>query len=405
MQVVYARCCGLDVHKKTVVACAVTPERRETRTFGTPTEDLLSLCDWLVSQEITHVAMESTGVYWKPIYNVLEAYGFTVLVVNAQHIKAVPGRKTDVKDAEWIADLLRHGLLRGSYIPNREQRELRELVRYRKSLIRERATEVNRVQKVLEGANIKLASVVTDVMGASARAMLNAIIAGESDPKQLVPLAKGKLQHKKEQLERSLLGVIRGHQRKLLRFLIEHIEFLERQIETLNQEIAEQMRPFEEAMQRVLTVPGMGRRAAEMILAHTGLDMSRFPSDAHIASWAAVCPGNHESAGKRTSGQTRKGSPWLREALIETAWAASRTKNTYLSALYHRIAARRGAKRATVAVAHAILVIIYHLLKDGTTYQDFGTSYFDERSKATVLRKAVRRIENLGFTVSVTRIA
>jgi len=292
------------VHKKTVVSCAITPEQRGTRTFGTTTEDLLSLGDWLVSQDISHVAMESTGVYWKPIYNVLEADGFKVLVVNAQHMKAVPGRKTDVKDAEWIADLLRHGLLRGSYIPNREQRELRELVRYRKSLIRERATEVNRVQKVLEGANIKLASVVTDVLGTSGRAMLKAMIAGDNDPKQLVSLAKGKLQHKKEQLERSLLGVIGAHQRKLLGFQIEHIEFIEQQIETINQEIAEQMRPFEKAVEQVITIPGMGRRAAEMILAHTGLDMSRFPSDGHIASWAAICPGNHESAGKRTSGRT-----------------------------------------------------------------------------------------------------
>ena len=405
MQVVYDRSSGLDVHKKTVVSCVIIQGKRETRTFGTSTEDLLSLGDWLVSLGVTHVAMESTGVYWKPIYNVLEGYELTILVVNAQHIKAVPGRKTDVKDAEWIADLLRHGLLRGSFIPDREQRELRELVRYRKSLIRERATEVNRVQKVLEGVNIKLSSVATDVMGVSGRAMLKAIVAGETDPKHLASLAKGKLQQKKEQLEQALRGVIAERQRRLLGFQLQHIEFLEQQIESINREITEQMRPFQEAMDRVITIPGMGQRAAEMILSHTGVDMSRFPTDAHIASWAGVCPGNHESAGKRTSGRTRKGSPWLREALIETAWAASKTKDTYLSALYNRLAARRGAKRAIVAVAHAILVIVYHLLKNGTKYEDLGRNYFDERAKAAILRKTIRRIENLGFKVSVEPVA
>lgn len=405
MQVVFERCSGLDVHKKTVVACTITHGRRETRTFATATEDLLSLGDWLVGLGVTHVAMEATGVYWKPIYNVLEAYGFTILVVNAQHIKAVPGRKTDVKDAEWIADLLRHGLLRGSFIPNREQRELQELIRYRKSLIRERATEVTRVQKVLEGANIKLASVASDVLGASGRAMLKAMVAGETDPKKLVSLAKGKLQHKKEQLERALRGVVGEHQRKLLGFQMEHIEFLEQQIEAASVEIAAQMHAYEQAVGQAVSIPGMGQRNAEMILAHIGLDMSRFPSAGHIASWSGLCPGNHESAGKRSSGRTRKGNPWLREALVEAAWAAAKTKNTYLSALYHRIAARRGAKRAIVAVAHAILVIIYHLLKDGTTYQELGPNYFDEQAKAAILRKTVRRLENLGFKVTVQPVA
>jgi transposase len=322
------------------------------------TADLLKLADWLVSQGVTHVAMESTGVYWKPVYNLLEDTGMNVLVVNAQHIKAVPGRKTDVKDAEWIGDLLRHGLLRGSYIPDRPQRELRELVRYRKSLVQERSREVNRIQKVLEGANIKLGSVATDVLGVSGRAMLQAIIEGTLDPKVLAGMAKGKLRKKQDELELALDGLLGSHQRMLLQTQLAHLDFLDGQITELSTEIAKRMDPFEEALDRVDTIPGLGRRACEQILAETGMDMSRFPTAAHLASWAKVCPGNNESAGKRKSGQTGHGNPWLRHALIEAARAAARTKNTYLAALYHRIAARRGANRAAVAVAHAILVII-----------------------------------------------
>lgn len=401
MQVVYERCSGLDIHKKTVTACVITPEGKETRTFGTMTRDLLMLGDWLESRGVTHVAMESTGVYWKPVYNVLEGYEFELLVVNAQHIKAVPGRKTDVKDAEWIAELLRHGLLRGSYIPSRPERELRELVRYRKSLIRERTTVVNRIQKVLEGANIKLASVATDVLGKSGRAMLEALIAGQTDPVALAALAKGRLQEKREQLEQALQGAIGSHQRMLLRLQLQHVDFLDRQIEELSREIDERMLPFEESLRRIETIPGVGRRTAEMLLAEIGPDVSRFPSAAHLASWAGMCPGNNESAGKRRTGRTRKGSPWLREALVEAARAAARTRNTYLSAQYHRLAARRGANRAAVAVGHTILVIVYHILRNGTTYQDLGANYFDERDKAAVIRKAVRRIQSLGYKVTV----
>lgn len=401
MQVVYERCSGLDIHKKTVTACVITPEGKETRTFGTMTGDLLMLGDWLESRGVTHVAMESTGVYWKPVYNVLEGYEFELLVVNAQHIKAVPGRKTDVKDAEWIAELLRHGLLRGSYIPSRPERELRELVRYRKSLIRERSTVVNRIQKVLEGANIKLASVATDVLGKSGRAMLEALIRGQTDPVALAALAKGRLQEKREQLEQALQGAIGAHQRMLLRLQLQHVDFLDRQIEELSREIGEWMLPFEESLRRIETIPGVGRRTAEMLLAEIGPNVSRFPSAAHLASWAGMCPGNNESAGKRRSGRTRKGSPWLREALVEAARAAARTRNTYLSAQYHRLAARRGANRAAVAVGHTILVIVYHILRNGTTYQDLGANYFDERDKAAVIRKAVRRIQSLGYKVTV----
>lgn len=405
MQVVFERCSGLDVHKKTVTACVITPEGREMRTFGTMTADILALADWLQSMDVTHVAMEATGVYWKPVYNLLEPYGFELIVVNAQHIKQVPGRKTDVRDAEWIADLLRHGLLRGSYIPSRPERELRELVRYRKTLIRERASEVNRVQKVLEGANIKLASVATDVMGKSGRAMLEAMVAGTTDPKVLAALAKGRLQGKQPELEQALQGLVGPHQRLLLSTQLRHIDFLDREIETLSAEIAERMRPFEEALRRLETIPGVGRRTAEVVAAEIGMDMSRFPTAAHLASWAGMCPGNNESAGKRKSGRTRKGSPWLREALLEAARAAARTRNTYLSAQYHRLAARRGAKRAAVAVGHTILIIAYHILKEGTIYKDLGANYFDERDKAATVRRAVRRLENLGYKVTVEPMA
>ncbi|MGQ9825916.1 MAG: IS110 family transposase [Desulfotomaculales bacterium] len=401
MRIVYERCCGIDVHKQSLVACVITPEGKELRTFGTMTVHLLELADWLEERGVTHVAIESTGVYWKPVYNLLESYSLELLVVNAQHIKAVPGRKTDVKDAEWIADLLRHGLLRGSYIPSREQRELRELVRYRKTLIRERSAEVNRLQKTLEGANIKLASVASDITGKSGRAMLEALVAGTADPKALAAMAKGQLQKKRPQLEQALSGLIGRHQRVMIAAQLRHIDFLEQQIETLSREIEERLRPFEEALAHLDTIPGVGRRTAEMIVAEIGLDMERFPTAGHLASWAGMCPGNNESAGKRKSSKTRKGSPWLREALVEAAQAAVRTKKTYLASQYHRIAPRRGAKRAIVAVGHTILVIVYHILKHGTPYVDLGANYFDEQDKTAIVRRSVKRLEKLGYKVTV----
>lgn len=405
MEVVHQRCAGLDVHKKTVVACVITPEGRETKTFGTMTADLLALADWLCAKGCTHVAMESTGVYWKPIYNLLEDSGLQPLVVNAQHIKQVPGRKTDVKDAEWIADLLRHGLVRGSYIPDRWQRELREMVHYRKALIQERAREVNRVQKVLEGANIKLAAVVTDVMGKSGRAMLEAMVHGTEAPQVLAAMAKGKLQSKRDQLEQALRGVLGPHQRQMLASQLRHIDFLDQEIEQLDREITERLRPFEAILRRLDTIPGVGRRVAEEILVMIGVDMSRFLTAAHLASWAKLCPGNDESAGKRGSGRTGKGNPWLRTALLEAARAAARARDTYLAAQYHRIAARRGAKRAAVAVAHTILVIAYHIVKDGTTYQELGAHYFDKRAKETIARQAVKRLEQIGYRVIIEAAA
>ena len=399
MRVLYERCCGLDVHKKSVVACVMKSESRRIRTFGTTTGQLLELADWLRAEEVTHVAMESTGVYWKPVYNLLEEE-FTVWVVNAHHIKAVPGRKTDVKDAEWIADLLKHGLVRPSFIPDRPQRELRELVRYRRSLIQERTREVNRIQKVLEGANIKLASVASDVLGASGRAMLAAIVGGEEDPKVLANLAKGQLRDKLIELEEALRGLVGPHQRLLLATQLRHLEFLDQEIGRLDAEVSQRLSPFEAELQVVDTIPGIARRGAEAILAEMGTDMSRFATPGHLASWAGVCPGNNRSAGKRKRSPTKGGNVWLQSTLVEAARAAARTR-TYLGAQYHRLAARIGANRAAMAVAHTIAVILHSILRTKMPYVDLGANYFDERDQQATLRRAVRRIERLGFKVTV----
>jgi len=409
MDVIYERCCGLDVHKSSVVACLLIAHPqgetvRTIRTFGTMTGDLLALADWLAEAGCTHVAMESTGVYWKPLWNLLED-GFTLLLVNPRHIKAVPGRKTDVTDAEWIADLLRHGLLHGSYVPARPQRELRELTRYRTSLVRERTAEANRLQKTLEGANIKLASVATDILGTSGRAMLQALVAGATDAPTLAQLAKGRLREKIPELERALTGRFTPHQRFMVAEHLAHIDFLEAAIDRVSVEIAERLRPVTEAVARLDTIPGVGRYLAEALIAEIGTDMSRFPTSAHLASWAGMCPGNHESAGKRRSGRTRKGSPWLRALLVQAAHAGARKKDTYLGAQYRRLAARRGKSRAAVAVGHTILVIAYHLLRDGTDYHDLGHRYFDERDRRAVERRLVHRLEGLGYTVSLAPAA
>jgi transposase len=402
MEVVHERCCGLDVHKRTVVACLRTMRTQQTRTFGTATQDLLALADWLISERVTHVAMESTSVFWQPIYNVLEGTELKVLVVNAAHMKAIPGKKTDVKDAEWIADLLRHGLLRASFIPDRPQRELRELVRYRTSLIRQRAQVVHRIQKLLEGANIKLSSVVADISGASGRAMLEAVIDGQEDPAQLAGLARGRLRSKHSQLTAALRGSVGPHQRYVLRSQLRHLDFMDAEISELNTEITRRLAPFQTVLDRLDAIPGIGRRTAEAVLAEIGPDVDRFPTAGHLASWARVCPGNNESAGKRRSGSTGAGNPWLRTVLIEAGLSASHTRGSYLAAHYRRLAARRGTQRAIVAVAHTLLVIIYHLLQDpNAVYQDLGDNYFDERNRTVAVRRAVQRIERLGYRVTV----
>jgi transposase len=346
--------------------------------------------------------MESTGVYWKPIYNLLEQ-SFNLLLVNAQHIKAVPGRKTDVKDSEWIGDLLRHGLLRGSFVPNRAERELRELTRYRSSLVHERSAEVNRLQKTLEGANIKLASVVSDVTGVSAREMLRGLLAGTASPAVLAQLARKRLREKIPQLEQALTGCIGPHQCFLIAQQLAHIDALDEQITGVSAEVAKRLRPFEEIIQRLDEIPGIGRWTAEVIVAEIGVDMSRWPTAGHLASWAGMCPGNHESAGKRKSGRTRKGSPYLRVALTESAYAAGRGKNTYLCDHYHRLAGRLGRKRAAVAVGHTILVTVYHMLKNDTHYTDLGPTYLDQRKRASLERQLIRRLEALGNTVTIER--
>lgn len=409
MEVKYERCCGLDVHKRSVVACVIVPgsdERavKETRTFDTMTEDLEALSRWLSESGVTHVAMESTGVYWKPVYNLLDGR-FEVLVVNPEHVKVLSGRKTDVADAEWIADLLRHGLLKGSFIPSALLRELRDLTRYRTKLGDERKSEVNRLQKVLEDANIKLASVASDVMGVSGRAILNELVQGNTEPALLAELAKGRLREKQDQLEKALQGTLKPHHRFMLAQHLSHIDFLDEAIERLDAQIGAQMRPFEATIQRWDSLPGINRRIAEIIIAEVGADLKPFENADHLASWAGMCPGNNKSAGKRFSGKTRKGSKWLRRALIEAAHGAAHTKEKYFQAQYRRLAARRGKQRAAVAVGHSLLVTGYYLITRQETYQDLGANYFDERDREAVKRRAVRRLEKLGFQVQLKPIA
>lgn len=407
MEIVYGRCAGLDVHKKTVVACVITPGepvgwQHDTRTFGTMTADLLALSDWLSGHGCTHVAMESTGEYWRPVFNILEG-NFEVMLVNAQHIKAVPGRKTDVRDAEWIAELLRHGLLRASFIPPVAQRDLRDLTRHRTNFIRERATLVNRVQKVLEGANIKLASVASNVMGVSGRAMLEGLVAGEANPEVLALLAQGRLREKRAQLAQALTGRVKPHHRFLLTELLCQIDSLDETIARFDAEIAAYCAPFEASVVLLDTIPGVGRETAEVMAAEMGTDMTHFPSAAHLAAWAGLAPGNHESAGKRLSAGTRKGNRILCTALVQAAHGAAHTKNTYLAAQYQRLAARRGKKRAIVAVAHSILVIAYHLIQRQEPYRDLGADYFDQRRPAATAKRLVKRLEHLGFAVQLSQ--
>jgi transposase len=410
MEVVHPRCAGLDVHKKLVVACAIVPgpdgePQRTVRRFGTMTADLEALAAWLAEQGVAQVAMESTGAYWQPVWNLLEEHGgVALLLVNARHIKAVPGRKTDVKDAEWLAELLRHGLVRGSFVPDRAQRELRELTRYRTALIQERTAHVNRLHKTLETANVKLASVASDLTGVSARKMLAALVAGDAAPAALADLAVGKLRDKLPALERALDGRFGAHHRYLVPRILAAIDFLDVEIADLDGRIAELERPFGAAVDRVDAIPGVGRRVAEVLIAELGPCPDRFASAAQVASWAGLCPGNHESGGKRLAGTTRKGNRALRRVLVQAAQAAGRT-SSYLGAQYRRLAARRGKKRAAVAVAHSILVISYHLLTRQTPYADLGPIYFDQRDAAAVERRLVKRLERLGYTVALHRVA
>lgn len=401
LDVVYERCAGCDIHKKTVTVHLVVSGGTKTRTFSTTTKELLALVEWLRMEQITHVAMESTGVYWKPLYNLLEATGLTVYVVNAAHMKAVPGRKTDVQDAVWICDLMRHGLLKPSFIPPRPQRELRELIRYRISLVAERAAEANRIQKVLEGGNIKLGTVVADILGTSGRAMLTALAAGANGPEEVAMLAHPRLRAPREQLVAALQGYLTEHQRLMLRLQLDHVHYLDHQIETLETELVNRLAPFEAQLTQLDTIPGVSQRVAEVIVAEVGTDMARFPNADHLVSWAGMCPGSHESAGKRQRTRTRKGNQTLRRTLTEAGQAAGRSKETYLGATYRRIAARRGSKKAAIAVGRTILEIAYHVLRDGVRYEELGSNHYDQRKKETVLRQAVKRLERLGYKVTV----
>ena len=403
MDVLFTHCAGLDVHKKTVVACVIIPAptrgwHKETRTFNTMTADLLALSDWLESLAVTHVALESTGEYWRPVFNILEG-SFEVLLANAQHIKAVPGRKTDVNDAEWIADLLQHGLLRASFIPPVAQRDLRDLTRHRSNFVRERTNLVNRLQKTLEGANIKLAAVASNVVGVSGRAILSALIAGQTDPVILAELSRGQLRNKREQLAQALAGRVKPHHRFVLSELLCQIDSLDETITHFDEEIKKYCAPFEEAVVLLDTIPGIAQASAEMIVAEIGSDMSRFPSANHLAAWAGLAPGNNESGGKRRYGKTRQGNRVLKTGLVQAAHAVAHTKGNYLSAQYHRLVGRRGKKKAVIAVAHSILVIAYHMLKHHQPYKDLGGNYFDELKPETTAKRLAKRIEKLGYQV------
>jgi transposase len=409
MEVGYECCCGLDVHAKTVVACLVTKGRKEIRPFATMTDELLQLGDWLSSAGCTHVAIESTGVYWKPVFNILEGL-LTVILVNARHIKAVPGRKTDVRDCEWLADLLRHGLLKASFIPPREIRELRELVRHRQTLVTEHTAVANRITKLIESANIKLGQVASEVLGLSGRLMLRALAAGEQNPDTLTELAQGKLKSKKSELRRALTGHLTPVQRWVLAELLtreEELEAARTRVETrIGEEVATCADPFvPEAVELLESIPGVGKRTAQTIVAEIGVDMSRFPSAKHLASWAGVCPGNHESAGKRQSGQPTKGNQSVRTILVEAAWAATRAKGTFLQAKYHRRVKRMPKLKALGAIAHRLLVISYHLLSRRVPYAELGTTPLDPQQVERQRRRLVEQLATLGVKVTVEMAA
>ena len=398
MEVVYRCCCGIDVHKKVIVACLINGGEQELREFGTTTSEIKTLANWLTESGCEMIAMESTGVFWKPLYNLFELMELDAMIVNAAHMKALPGRKTDVKDAEWIADLLRHGLLRASYIPSREQRELREITRYRKSLTEERCREVNRLQKILEGANIKLDSVVKDITGKSARKLLQRIIDDDiPDSDEVSRLIHGRMRSKLDQIVASIDGITTPLQRKLLAQIIDHIDDLNRRIGELDKLVQAYMTEYEAAIEAIDEIPGIARRSAEVILAEIGIDMSRFPSAAHLCSWAGICPGNYQSAGRRKHGKTTKGNKALKTILTQCAKSAKTVKSSYFSAQYQRIAARRGKNRATLAVAHSMLIAIYHILSKKVAFRDLGADYYDSFNRDRKINSYLKRLKALGW--------
>ena len=405
MQRQFQVCAGIDVHKVTLWVCLAETQggvvQHTIAQFGTTTQELLRLLDWLSQAQCQSVAMESTGVYWKPVFNILEGQ-LPVVLANAQHVKGLPGRKTDVKDCEWLADLHLHGLIRPSFIPPAEIRDLRDLVRTRTQLQADRAQQANRVQKVLEDANIKLASVASDVLGVSGRAMLDALVAGETDSQKLAELSRGVLRNKRTDLHLALQGNLRDHQRVLLKMYLDLIDQLDASLVTLTEAIEERMRPFQEIRERLMTIPGVGDRIATIFIAELGVDLERFPTAGHAASWAGLCPGHHESAGKRRGGRPRDGNRWIRQAFTQAGWAAARTKGTYLHAQFRRLCARRGAKRAAFAMGHRIFVCCYQLIATGQAYRELGDDYFDRREREQIAGRLRRRLKRLGYDVSIS---
>lgn len=402
MQNVYRRCCGIDVHKKLIVACFRNGKKAELRKFNTLTSSIKELGNWLLDNKCQMVAMESTGAYWKPIYNILELLNLDVMVVNAHHMKNVPGRKTDVKDAEWIAELLQHGLLKASYIPDREQRELREIVRYRKNLVEERSREINRLEKTLEGANIKLSSFVSDLTGVSSRSILQLALTGEVNEENIENLMHPSMKATKSQLFQAMDGVLSPVQKKLVRAILDHIDDMTRRIQDLDRIIDDQIRDYENAIKNIDELPGIGKRSAEVILAEIGTNMNRFPSAGHLASWSGLCPGNNESAGKRKSGKTTKGNKYLKSTLIQCAKSAIKNKDSFFHAQYQRLVVRRGKNRATVAVAHSMLIAIYHILKDDVPFKDLGTDYYTKFNTEAKARYYMRKLQDLGMSIPVS---
>jgi transposase len=408
MELLHRRCCGLDVHKGTVVACLRLVSNGkvtiEVRTFLTTTADLLRLSEWLAANECTHVAMEATGVYWKPVWHILDGE-FKLVLANAVHVKNVPGRKTDVNDAMWLAELLAHGLIRASFVPDTQTQEMRNLLRTRKQLVREQSSHVLRVQKTLEDANIKLDSVLSDLMGKSGRTMIEALIAGETNPAKLASLADRRVKASHEEFREALRGLVTQHHRFLLRLHLNQIDALDAAMATVDAQVEANLGPFRAAVEQIMSIPGIKNLGAQAIVSEIGIDMSRFPSDAQLISWAGICPRNDESAGKRRSNRLRKGAPWLKTTLVQCAWAAVKKKNSYLQAQFYRIKARRGPNKAIMAVAASILTAIYHMLKDGTMYQDLGRDHFDRRSTDQQKRSLVKRLADLGYAVDIKPLA
>lgn len=402
MQTVYERCCGIDVHKKLIVACFRNGKKAELRKFDTLTVNIKELAKWLIDIDCQMVAMESTGAYWKPIYNVLELFGLDVIVVNAHHMKNVPGRKTDAKDAEWIADLLQHGLLKASYIPNKEQREIRDVVRYRKSLIEERSREVNRLEKTLEGANIKLSSYVSDLTGVSSRKLLNQAVEGEVTPDNIGDLIHCSMREKSSVLLLAMDGVLTPIQKKLVKAIIDHIDDMSMRIKDLDDIIDNELKSYEDAIKKLDELPGIGKRSAEVIIAEIGIDMSRFPTAAHLSSWTGLSPGNNESAGKRKNSKTNKGNRHLKSILIQCAKAAKSNKDSFFYAQYQRLVVRRGANRATVAVAHSMLIAIYHMLRDNVQFKNLGSDYYTKFNTDKKANYYFKKLQELGVPLPVS---